>query len=114
MLRKGRNRQFVELEDEAAGDMPADPTPFTDPLAYASLEELRSLVQETFERMSDKQGLVVRLHDMEGHTIQEIARIIGCPVGTVKSRLFYGRQEFKSLFSAVSNGGFKASSASIN
>ena len=114
MLRKGKNRQFVELEDESARDLPAETTPFTDPLAHTSLQELRSLVQETFERMSDKQGIVVRLHDMEGHTIQEIARIIGVPVGTVKSRLFYGRQEFKALFNSVVNGGFKATSASVN
>ena len=114
MLRKGKNRQFVELEDESARDLPAEPTPFTDPLAHTSLEELRSLVQETFRRMSEKQGIVLRLHDMEGHTIQEIAEIIGCPVGTVKSRLFYGRVEFKGLFNSLANGGFKASPTSIN
>jgi RNA polymerase sigma-70 factor (ECF subfamily) len=71
------------------------------------MEELRSLVVETFRRMSSKQGVVVRLHDMEGHTIQEIAQIIDCPVGTVKSRLFYGRQEFKDIFSSLLNGGFR-------
>src|SRR5512136_2745082 len=114
MLRKGKNKQHIELEDEVARDLPAEATPFTDPLAYASLEELRSLVQETFRRMSEKQGIVVRLHDMEGHTIQEIAEIIGCPVGTVKSRLFYGRQEFKALFGSVANGGFRPSSPSLN
>ncbi len=114
MLRKGKNRQYVELEDESASELPAEPTPFTDPLAYTSLKELRALVKETFDRMSDKQGIVVRLHDMEGHTIQEIAEIIDCPVGTVKSRLFYGRQEFKALFNAPGNGGFKTSSATVN
>lgn len=114
MLRKGKNRQFVELEDEIARDLPADSTPFTDPLAHASLEELRALVCQTFDRMSEKQGIVVRLHDMEGHTIQEIAKIIGCPVGTVKSRLFYGRQEFKTLFTSIANGGFTPSSPFIN
>jgi RNA polymerase sigma-70 factor, ECF subfamily len=114
MLRKGKNKQYVELEDEAAGDLPAESTPFTDPLAHASLEELRSLVQGTFGRMSGKQGIVVRLHDMEGHTIQEISKIIGCPVGTVKSRLFYGRQEFKTLFNSSANGGFRPSSTAVN
>jgi RNA polymerase sigma-70 factor (ECF subfamily) len=114
ILRKGKNRQYVELEDECASELPAEPTPFTDPLAHTSLEELRSLIKETFDRMSDKQGIVVRLHDMEGHTIQEIAGIIDCPVGTVKSRLFYGRQEFKTLFNSLENGGFKAQSAVLN
>jgi len=83
-------------------------------LAHTSLQEMRSLVQETFRRMSDKQGVVVRLHDMEGHTIQEIAKIIDSPVGTVKSRLFYGRQEFKVLFSSLANGGFRHSAAAVN
>ena len=114
MLRKGKNRQYVELEDDCARDLPAESTPLTDPLAHASMKELRSLVQETFDRMSDKQGIVVRLHDLEGHTIQEIADIIECPVGTVKSRLFYGRQEFKTLFGSIANGGFKPSSAAVH
>ena len=114
MLRKGKNRQYVELEDESARELPAESTPFTDPLAHTSLQEIRSLVQETFRRMSDKQGMVVRLHDMEGHTIQEIAKIIDSPVGTVKSRLFYGRQEFKALFNSLANGGFRHSAAAVN
>jgi len=105
MLRKGKNRQYSELDDEYAEDLAAEPTPFSDPLAHASVEEMRSRIREAFSRMSEKQGIVVRLHDMEGNTIQEIARIIGCPAGTVKSRLFYGRQEFKAIFSSMMNYG---------
>jgi RNA polymerase sigma-70 factor (ECF subfamily) len=114
ILRKGKNRQYVELEDETAKDLPAEPTAFIDPLVHTALEELRSFVQETFCRMTGKQKIVVQLHDMEGHTIQEIAKIIHCPVGTVKSRLFYGRQEFKTIYSSLRNGGSRASSVSIN
>jgi RNA polymerase sigma-70 factor (ECF subfamily) len=101
MLRKGKNWQMVDIEDESASELPAVLTPSTDPLAHATQEELRALVEDTFARMSRKQALVVQLHDMEGHTIQEIARIIHCPAGTVKSRLFYGRQEFKDIYSAL-------------
>jgi RNA polymerase sigma-70 factor, ECF subfamily len=110
MLRRGKNRQFVDVEDESARDLPADATAYTDPLKYASLEELRALVKESFLRMTEKQSIVVKLHDVEGRTIQEIARMIKCPVGTVKSRLFYGREEFKGIFSALTNGRFKPSS----
>ena len=90
------------------------PTPYSDPLAHAALEEKRSLVRNAFGRMSEKQGIVVKLHDMEGYTIQEIAKIIRCPAGTVKSRLFYGRQEFKAVFNALLSNGCKASSAAMN
>jgi RNA polymerase sigma-70 factor (ECF subfamily) len=101
MLRKGKNWQMVDIEDESASELPAALTPSTDPLAHTTREELRALVEETFARMSKKQALVVQLHDMEGHTIQEIAHIIHCPAGTIKSRLFYGRQEFKDIYSAL-------------
>lgn len=107
MLRKGKGRQFVDLEDETTRELSAAPTPSIDPLAYASLQELRDTVADVFSRMTQKQAIVVRLHDMEGHTIQEIARIIHCPVGTIKSRLFYGRQEFKDIYDSLIETRFK-------
>ena len=102
MIRKGRNKRFVELdEDEAARQLPAYPTPYIDPLEHMEASELGELIEQTFGLMSDKQGLVVRLHDMDGNTIAEIAGMLHCPVGTIKSRLFYGRQEFKEVFNSL-------------
>ena len=114
MLRKNKNKRYMELEDETAENLPAEDTSFTNPLAYAQLKELRSLVRQTLDRMSEKQSEVVRLHDMEGNTIQEIAEMIDCPVGTVKSRLFYGRQEFKAIYTSLVDGGFGAPLSSMN
>jgi len=108
MLRRGKHaRLAVDLEDESARDLPAASTPATDPLEHTTVEEVRSLIAATFARMSEKQGIVVRLHDLEGCTIQEIAGILGVPVGTVKSRLFYGRQEFKDIFTNFTAGGLR-------
>ncbi len=114
MLRKTKNRQFVGLEEESARSLPAEATRFTDPLTHTSSAELKSLVRDAFRRMSSKQEVVVRLHDMEGYTIQEIAKKIGCPVGTVKSRLFYGRQEFKAIFDSITGGAFNPAPVSFN
>lgn len=110
MLRKSRCRPEDELTDALVRELPAQVTSYIDPLEHTRQAELRGLIDETFRRMSDKQGTVVRLHDLEGNTIQEIARIIDCPVGTVKSRLFYGRQEFKDIFSALLRGRGKVTS----
>jgi RNA polymerase sigma-70 factor, ECF subfamily len=104
MLRKSRSRPEENLDDDKARDLPADVTAYIDPLEHTRQVELKALIEETFRRMSDKQGAVVRLHDLEGNTIQEIADIIECPVGTVKSRLFYGRQEFKDIYNALLRG----------
>lgn len=114
MLRRTKGRQQVDLDDDLTRRLPAEPTPFTDPLASASLAELSSRVRETFRRMSDKQRDVVRLHDMEGNTIQEIAEILDCPAGTVKSRLFYGRQEFRGIFRSLMQGGGRTPAPSLN
>jgi RNA polymerase sigma-70 factor (ECF subfamily) len=105
MLRKTKGRRQVDLDDDLVRRLPAEPTPFTDPLASASLAKLSSRVRETFRRMSAKQRDVVRLHDLEGNTIQEIAEILDCPAGTVKSRLFYGRREFRGIFCSLMQGG---------
>jgi len=103
MMRKAKNRRLVALEEELARVIPADPTPYNDPEGHMLQGELSDLVSATFSRMSQKHSVVVRLHDMEGYTIPEIARLIRCPVGTVKSRLFYGRQEFKEVFASLRN-----------
>jgi RNA polymerase sigma-70 factor, ECF subfamily len=112
MLRRNKNWQYVDTEDESMSAVPGDSTEYTDPVKYASSEELRALVAQTFRHMSEKQSLVVRLHDLEGRTIQEISRMIKCPVGTVKSRLFYGREEFKEIFSTLTSRSLKP--ATIN
>lgn len=114
MLRKGKKRNLVEIDEESSENLPAESNSFSDPMEYASREELRSHIRETFKRMTGKQALVVRLHDMEGNTIEEIAKIIRCPVGTVKSRLFYGRQEFKTLFNSLRYGRLENASMSVN
>ncbi len=114
MLRKGKKRQFVEMDDDSFCDLPAESNNFSDPLAYTSMKELKRRIHETFSRMTSRQALVVRLHDMEGNTIQEIAKIIRCPVGTVKSRLFYGRQEFKALYSSLEQKSFNGIPVSVH
>jgi RNA polymerase sigma-70 factor, ECF subfamily len=109
MLRRNKNWQYVDEEDESMSEISGDSTEYTDPVKYATSEELRALVTESFRRMTEKQSIVVRLHDLEGRTIQEISRMLRCPVGTVKSRLFYGREEFKRIFSPLTSRSLKPS-----
>jgi RNA polymerase sigma-70 factor (ECF subfamily) len=45
------------------------------------------------DELPEKLRLVLLLAAMEGHTLDEVAEMLGLPVGTVKSRLFFARKQ---------------------
>ena len=49
------------------------------------------------DRLSEKKRLVFVLHELEGLSPGEIAKIVGSPVLTVRTRLFYARRELLAL-----------------
>ena len=55
-------------------------------------EELRRHLERALDELPEKQRLVVLLAAMEGHSIEEVASLVGAPAGTVKSRLFVARK----------------------
>jgi RNA polymerase sigma-70 factor (ECF subfamily) len=49
------------------------------------------------ERVSDKKRAVYVLHELEGMTPNEISKVVGAPVLTVRTRLFYARREVLAM-----------------
>ncbi|HXT75494.1 MAG TPA: sigma-70 family RNA polymerase sigma factor [Candidatus Eisenbacteria bacterium] len=68
----------------------APPQASTEDLAACS--EFQSRLERAMEDLSPKLRLVVLLAAMEGHTVEEVAAMLGVPPGTVKSRLFFARK----------------------
>jgi RNA polymerase sigma-70 factor (ECF subfamily) len=48
-------------------------------------------------RLAEKKRIVFILHDLEGVPPTDIARIVGAPVLTVRTRLFYARRELEGM-----------------
>jgi RNA polymerase sigma-70 factor (ECF subfamily) len=63
-------------------------------------EELQRIVQEAIHSLSFAQRVVIVLFYLNGFSLEEIAYIVDCPVGTVKSRLYYGRQNLRRKLGA--------------
>jgi len=61
------------------------------PDAQALLSELSAKLDEAIAALPERLRAVVVLHDVNGLPYEDIARIVGCPLGTVKSRLFHAR-----------------------
>jgi RNA polymerase sigma-70 factor (ECF subfamily) len=49
------------------------------------------------DQLAEKKRTVFILHELEGVSPQEIATIVGAPVLTVRTRLFYARRELEEL-----------------
>jgi RNA polymerase sigma-70 factor (ECF subfamily) len=49
-------------------------------------------MEHAFERLDTSQRTILVLHHLEHRPLQEVAAILGIPVGTAKSRLFHARR----------------------
>jgi RNA polymerase sigma-70 factor (ECF subfamily) len=49
------------------------------------------------EKVGEKKRIVYFLHELQGLSPQEIAHVVGAPVLTVRTRLFYARREVLAL-----------------
>ena len=83
-----------EVIEQFAGD------PQDSPEHVLEREELQHIVQEAIHSLSFAQRVVVILFYLNGFSLEEIAYILDCPVGTVKSRLYYGRQNLRRKLGA--------------
>lgn len=102
-LKQRKSRQSMSLNDldfnvENDPDLVAlvsDKTPRRD----LALVELQEKLNAAMQKLSDVHRLVVTLHDVQDLSHEEIADIMECNVGTVRSRLHYARQQLQAHLS---------------
>jgi RNA polymerase sigma-70 factor, ECF subfamily len=102
-LKQRKNKAQMSLDDldfnaEHDPDLVAlisDKTPRRE----VNLAELQEKLNEAMQKLSEPHRLVVTLHDVQGLSHEEIATIMGCNIGTVRSRLFYARQQLQAYLS---------------
>ncbi len=75
-----------DIEDDAAG-----------PELQLESAQLQRRVSEAILELSPKLRTVVLLYELQGLSYEEIAEIVGAPLGTVKSRLFNAREHLKKI-----------------
>ncbi len=99
-LKQRKNRIHMSLNDldfnaEHDPDLVAlisDKTPRRE----ANLTELQEKLNTALMKLSEPHRLVVILHDVQGLSHEEIAKVMDCNIGTVRSRLFYARQQLQA------------------
>ena len=91
-LRRKKRRLLRETDLEDASTLP-DSRADSDP-------DLKEQLRRAIEALPEKFRIPVVLHDIEGFTHGEIARMTGVPEGTCKTRLMGGRAKLREALAA--------------
>lgn len=94
-----RRLRLISLED-VFGSLLA--TPLSSPDRTFERRELLTVVYEAINSLSMPQRVVIVLFYLQGFSLAEIAYVLDCPVGTVKSRLHNARKNLRERLEADS------------
>jgi RNA polymerase sigma-70 factor (ECF subfamily) len=75
------------------------------PEALTLTEEIRSTVNSAIDALPEDLRTAIVLRELEGLSYEEIADAMGCPVGTVRSRIFRAREAIDRRLREVFEGG---------
>ncbi len=77
------------------------PSPINTPERFLILKERGRLIEEAIESLPDKYREVIGLRHKQELPYEEIANILGVPLGTVKARLFRARELLKKRLKSL-------------
>jgi len=90
------------LELVAGGDGEEDPldnvpSSRDGPEQDAERSALRDRILLAVRQLNPEQRAIVAMHDVEGYSLEELAKMLETPIGTLKSRLHRARQRLRAL-----------------
>jgi RNA polymerase sigma-70 factor (ECF subfamily) len=99
-LRQLKHRQHVSLDGPVEdGERPLAETLPDDgptPEEIAVARDTQRLVRKAIRGLPDEQRAALVLKEYQGLSYQEIAAVLGCPLGTVKSRLHHAMRNLRA------------------
>ena len=98
-LRSAKRRE----RRDAVWSQPAHLPPPATAEDVAASSQFQGHLESALEELPEKLRLVLLLSAMDGYTIEEIAGMIGVPLGTVKSRIFIARKKLAEKLRCYAN-----------
>jgi RNA polymerase sigma-70 factor (ECF subfamily) len=95
-----RRRAMVSLEtgrESSATIDPVDLSPESKPGTAMERSEEETIVRTALNRLSGEHRIVLVLKDIEGMKYEQIAEVIGVPIGTIRSRIHRARLELREI-----------------
>lgn len=90
--------------DASSGEFQADSTVSGDianPENILATSQLESAIMSAIEKLPEELKIAVSLREFEGLSYEEIAEVMECPVGTVRSRIFRAREAIEKSIARI-------------
>jgi RNA polymerase sigma-70 factor (ECF subfamily) len=103
-LRKQKRQRLESIEalnEESGGVERQMPVVTVNPAAGLERAELRRRIDRALAQLSYEHRTALVLHEFEQMEYKQIARTMGCSIGTVMSRLFYARRKMATLLASL-------------
>ncbi len=98
--KRQRAESIEHLDEELGGVERPMPVVTINPTAGLERSELRARIDRALGLLSYEHRTVLILHEFEDLEYKEIAKRMGCSIGTVMSRLFYARRKMANLMAS--------------
>jgi len=95
--KRQRAESLDEIDEESGGVERQMPVVTVNPTAGLERQELRQRIDQALNQLSYEHRTVLVLHQFEEMEYKQIAKTMGCSIGTVMSRLFYARRKLAAL-----------------
>jgi RNA polymerase sigma-70 factor (ECF subfamily) len=92
-----RRPRWSERSGDEGGREPLEPVDHDEPENLLVRRELATTLGRALLEISAEQRAVVELTYYHGLSYQEISEVVGCPVNTVKTRMFHARRRLRDL-----------------
>lgn len=104
LVSKGRRKEssisdFNISENEDFFELPTSDSPEQILMA----QSLKDTIYDALSGLPEDTRTALSLREFEGLNYEEIAEIMNCPVGTVRSRIFRGREALENLISPITD-----------
>ena len=95
---RGAETYNEDILDNALSDMSLNSD---NPETLLAAEEMKDAINQAFQDLPDEIRSTLSLREYDGLSYEEIAKVQNCPIGTVRSRIFKGRELICKTFSKL-------------
>lgn len=92
LVSKKRKSELLnsDLSEEASYEI--EPVETYSPEDLLQATQLKKVITETIDQLGEDTRTALTLRELDGLSYEQIAVVVNCPVGTVRSRIFRGRE----------------------